>query len=381
MNTRTVGDRIVGQPAGGARRRKLLVGAGALAAVGAAGVAISSRSMGSMTDYEAAAAQSRSKLAANPEIGEFIRYATLAPNGHNTQPWRFRSHGNRIDILPDFTRRTPVVDPDDHHLFISLGCAAENLALASAANGRPADIRFDARETGGLVCELGRGASQESPLFDVIGVRQSTRAPFDGRPVGASEAALLSRAAEVPGTSVVLITGRPSMDKVLDLVIAGNSRQMADPAFVRELKGWLRFNPAAALVARDGLFAASSGNPVLPSWLAGTLFDIFFSADSENDKYRRHIDSSAGVAVFLAEIDNADHWTRIGRSFQRFALQATALGIKTAHLNQAIEVPDLRPELASLAGGGSALPFLVIRFGRGPTMPYSLRRPIADVMA
>jgi hypothetical protein len=39
------------------------------------------------------------------------------------------------------------------------------------------------------------------------------------------------------------------MDRIRDLVVAGNSRQMADPAFVRELKGWLRFNPAPALAA------------------------------------------------------------------------------------------------------------------------------------
>lgn len=37
----------------------------------------------------------------------------------------------QIEILPDVSRRTPVVDPDDRHLFIGLGCAAENLALAS----------------------------------------------------------------------------------------------------------------------------------------------------------------------------------------------------------------------------------------------------------
>jgi hypothetical protein len=27
-------------------------------------------------------------------------------------------------ILPDLSRRCPAVDPDDHHLFVSLGCAA-----------------------------------------------------------------------------------------------------------------------------------------------------------------------------------------------------------------------------------------------------------------
>ena len=47
---------------------------------------------------------------------ELVRQATLAASSHNTQPWKFRVAEQSITILPDFTRRTPVVDPDDHHL-------------------------------------------------------------------------------------------------------------------------------------------------------------------------------------------------------------------------------------------------------------------------
>ena len=55
-----------------------------------------------------------------------------------------------IDVLPDLSRRTPVVDPDDHHLFVSLGCAAENLALAAMARGCRGDPMFD--DAGVLDC-------------------------------------------------------------------------------------------------------------------------------------------------------------------------------------------------------------------------------------
>lgn len=58
-----------------------------------------------------------------------IYYATLAPSGHNTQPWQFLIRNNSILINPDFSRRLAIVDSDDHALFISLGCALENLSL------------------------------------------------------------------------------------------------------------------------------------------------------------------------------------------------------------------------------------------------------------
>ena len=80
-----------------------------------------------------------------PLLRELVRYATLAANSHNTQPWRFALDGSTIVIQPDLSRRTPAVDPDDHHLWVSLGCAAENLVLAAAAFGRRAEIEFDAR--------------------------------------------------------------------------------------------------------------------------------------------------------------------------------------------------------------------------------------------
>jgi hypothetical protein len=42
-----------------------------------------------MDDYNEAAAGIRNGLSDNPDVKAFVRFATLAANGHNTQPWRF----------------------------------------------------------------------------------------------------------------------------------------------------------------------------------------------------------------------------------------------------------------------------------------------------
>jgi hypothetical protein len=62
---------------------------------------------------------------------ELVRYATLAANNHNVQPWRFRLSDRSISVSPDFGRGLASVDPDNHHLFASLGCATENLVQAA----------------------------------------------------------------------------------------------------------------------------------------------------------------------------------------------------------------------------------------------------------
>ena len=210
--------------------------------------------------------------------------------------------------------------------------------------------------------------------------RQSTRSDYDRRPLGATDLNLLAQAASVPGVDVVLITDWARIAKVTDLVVAGNSAQMGDAAFVRELKHWLRFNPKEALAKADGLFSLASGSPEVPTWLGPTMFDQFSSAATENEKYARQLRSSAGIVVFAGERADPEHWVRVGRACQRFALQATAMGLKHAFVNQPVEVPALRSELAALVGLPGRRPDIVMRFGHGPTLPFSARRPLETVI-
>lgn len=119
--------------------------------------------------------------------------------------------------------------------------------------------------------------------------------------------AVASSAAAIPGIDLILITDRPQIDRVRDLVVAANGKQMADAAFVRELKAWLRFSPREATQSGDGLFSASSGTPALPACLGPRVFDWVFKTNAENDKYARQIASSAGVAVFVSKRDDREH--------------------------------------------------------------------------
>lgn len=170
------------------------------------------------------------------------------------------------------------------------------------------------------------------------------------------------------------------MEKVLEYVVQANTVQMNDPAFVKELKKWIRFGDDEAVVTGDGLFARSSGNPSVPRWLGSLLFKLLFTTKSENDKYAMHIRSSAGIAIFISEANDKTHWLEAGRCYERFALQAAALGIRNAFINQPVEVSELRPQFANALGVGSHRPDLVVRFGRGPEMPRSLRRSVQAVL-
>jgi hypothetical protein len=90
--------------------------------------------------------------------------------------------------------------------------------------------------------------------------------------------------------------------------------------------------------------------------------------------------SSAGIAIFVGARSEPADWFEVGRAYERFALAATALDVRTAFVNQPIEVPAVRSPFAEWLGLGSQRPDLVVRFGRGPLLPYSLRRPVTAVI-
>ncbi|PIB93077.1 hypothetical protein [Caulobacter sp. FWC2] len=300
-----------------------------------------------------------------------IHAATLAANGHNTQPWRFRIEPRAIEILPDFSRRTSVVDPDDHHLFVSLGCALETLLQAGAGYGWAGEPEI--LPEGRVSIAFSSAPARPDVLFQAIHRRASTRTEYDGRAV---DAATLRQLEAAIGRDVELrwVLEPGERAHLTDMIVAGNSAQLADPAFMRELTDWIRFDAGEALVKRDGLFTAASGNLTAPRWLGERLLPMVMTKKSETDRLAGWMSSSAGAVVFTGPAETPAGWIAVGRAFTRFALTATAAGLKLAFLNQPVEDLWTRRRMAAWLGEPAKRPDLVVRFGYGPDLPRSLRR-------
>ena len=123
-------------------RRAVLAVAVAVPAVAAA--AWLARDTGGFATAGAALRRPLDLAATGPaRMAELVRFATLAPNSHNTQAWVFAGDDTQITLTPDPSRETPAVDPDRHHTFVSLGAAAETLGIAASAYGLTCSPVFD----------------------------------------------------------------------------------------------------------------------------------------------------------------------------------------------------------------------------------------------
>ena len=111
-----------------------------------------------------------------------IKCATRAPSGHNTQPWLFAVRPGEISIRPDFEKSLPIVDPDYRELFISLGCAAENLCLAASERQYLAEMEIS--ENGKILIRLNPSQNiSPHPLFASIAQRQTNRRVYSGEKI------------------------------------------------------------------------------------------------------------------------------------------------------------------------------------------------------
>jgi len=316
-------------------------------------------------------------------IKEMIHYATLAPSGHNTQPWQFLIRDNCVVVYPDHSRRLPVVDPDDHALFISLGCALENLIVAANHMGYRAQVDYLPPDEGrecirvGLVKET---VDSDPVLFAAIPERQSTRSQYDGNPIPTEHLEQLEKAGEQDGVSLRIFSDIKEIEPIIELAKEANIAQFSDQAFVRELIQWIRFSKKEALTRLDGLNAASMGLPFGPNWLGKFIINHFATPKGEAKKCEKLIRASSGLALFIAKSNDKESWIKLGQSFERLALKATALNLKHAHLNMPCEVLEVRKKLQRHLGLENEHPLLLIRIGYANPRPRSYRRPVDDVL-
>jgi hypothetical protein len=312
------------------------------------------------------------------QMRELVRYATLAPNGHNTQPWKFAIQENAIEIHPDFTRHLAMVDPNERELWISLGCALENLILSARASGYEPEVTYpDAADF--IHIGLTTNNPQGGALFDAIPLRQNTRSEYDGQHIKATDLDEIQALPLEPGVALHFVTTPTGIEKVLQYVNQANLNQYANKAFVDELIHWLRFTKKEALASLDGLYTRCTGNLEVPRWL-GQMVVAGTKPQGQADVDAKNLRSSPGAVLVASESDDKTAWVRTGQVYERMALKMTSLNIKSALLNQPIEVAEVRGQFQSAMGLAEALPQLLVRFGYADPMPRSLRHPVEQVI-
>jgi len=312
-----------------------------------------------------------------------VRYAILAPSSHNTQPWRFVIIGSELLVCADRTRSLPNIDPFDRELIISCGAALFNLRVTLAYFNVPVEITtFPHSVEPDVVARITFPASGPmlkdlTDLFDAITKRATNRGPFIEEEVPDAVIERLRSAAEWEGVDIGFAWTMNERERVAALIAQADRRQFDDPRFRRELASWIHTSRS-----NDGMPASSQGFDTLIDVATPIAAMAIRTFDLGNGVAAAHKQLARGSPLLVAlstAMDNNEAWLAAGQALQRMLLVATMANYATSYLNQPIEVSELR---ASLAAEMRTAPYpqLLLRVGRGSTVPHSPRRPIADVL-
>ncbi|QTT77314.1 nitroreductase family protein [Streptomyces mobaraensis NBRC 13819 = DSM 40847] len=295
------------------------------------------------------------------DVETLLTAAAAAPSIHNSQPWEIRPVPGtcRLEVRPAADRWLPAADPTGRARLLSVGAALFNLRVAARHLGRRPRVRLlpDARDPDLLavvnLTRLPPDASRRPDLYEAVALRRTSRAPFTERPVPARTLTDLASAVLSEGARLHL-PGVIATRRMLTLTAEAERRNRRDSARLRESRAWVHGRtfpygiPSAALGPAD----AAGRIPLRDFTGAGR------ARSAPAVPFERH----AQLALVVTGRDRPADWLRAGQAVQRALLLATARGLRTCPLHQALEWPDLRNALS----GEPSRPQFLFRLGYGP---------------
>ena len=308
------------------------------------------------------------------KIRFLLRYAVLAPSRRNSQPWLFHIRGSEVRVYADTSRWLRVADPDQRELYISLGCAIENLLVAAEYFGFGHDVAYaegDSAEGAAAVVTLASGVAptdvRGAEMFDAIRLRKTNHGVYADREIEERVLERLRRAVVEPGLEVYL-SGDPALKAAVnDLVARADGVQFADPAWREEL---------GRCIGQGAL-----GAPRLTAkleQLAVTWLDLGGASARRDTRVFR---SAPVFGVVLSRASGRADWIRAGQAFERICLTAALRGLGLQPVSQIVEVPETRERLRELLPNGGANPLQPFRLGYAePEREHTPRRPIEEVI-
>lgn len=312
-----------------------------------------------------------------------LRYAILAPSGHNSQPWRFGVRRGRIELVADRNRTLWMVDPEGRELTMSCGAALFFLRLALRHFGYAGAVALlpDPGNPDLLATvELGERAEislEDEALFQAIPERRTHRAAFEDRNVSDVLLNALRAAAESEGAWLQVVDDPDARERVAELVAEGDRRQFADRGFRKELAGWVSSNRDER---RDGVPGYGFGFSDGVSRLGPFIMGAFDWGPVWGRRDRRVVMRAPVLVVLGTESDEPLDWLRAGQALGRVLLRAQNDGVYASHLNQPIELEALRRRLRDAIGRPRAFPQLLLRMGYGHAVVPTPRRRVEEVL-
>jgi hypothetical protein len=314
-----------------------------------------------------------------------VETACLAPSVHNTQPWRWCSADNQLNLYADRTRQLVATDPDGRDLLLSCGAALHHLTVAAAAQDLRARIRRmpDANNDDHIAMVTFQRYDTTPDDVDHLAAlrkRRTDRRRPSSWPVPIERLEPMVELAARAGVLALPVTSERARARLLDLTLRAAQVQNSSDPYLEELTSWIAHSPTDGVPWSSLPVSDHPEDPDRGMTLPLTRFPNGSLLESEEDNDEA---SGAVLLVLATSSDDATSQVRAGEAMSAVLIRGAATAMSMVPLSQAMEVKETRLALQEELLDDVASPQAVIHIGWQPIaeddVDPSPRRPVDEV--
>lgn len=318
---------------------------------------------------------------------KILHLASLAPSGHNAQPWRITIKAPQHWIIgTDKTRWLPAVDPENRETMLSIGAFMENLSVAAEMLGYQAEFEIVGKDE--FSSEIAAVRLLKGKQADVSEKNLQNRRTLRKN--------LLKEPLKKEDINHLIASKRdsifyyPQHSKegvyISEAVLAANKVQVYRDDVQAELANWIRWSSREANQYNNGMTPESMEMEGVVRWYAKNFLskEAVMGQVFRNETLKlveKQVQDCAGWLVVssggagLADLINA------GRVLESTWLRASERLIAFHPMSQVLEEEPWRSQLVKELNQSGDIEF-VIRIGyvENYKPPVSLRMPVSKIV-
>lgn len=300
------------------------------------------------------------------QIGFVLNYAILAPSTHNSQPWLFKINAPECQIYYDPKLILPEADPKTRDLYISIGCAIENLILAARYFNIFDSISYGPFENKEQLATIrfkkytSVRNDEYKIILGTITKRINARGLFSSESVSTNIINSISSTIQnylIDDIKVHWVADKDKIHKLAKLTADGLKSAYRRPAFRKEMSRWM--HPSLTR-SKGGLPGYALRMPFLFSFVLPTLVKWFNLGRLLSILNYKSLSSAPLVVVITADRDDPNTWLNVGRLAERLMLEFNNFNWQTSIFVAAIEMGSFHNEVQKIISTNQMPQFLFV---------------------
>ncbi len=319
---------------------------------------------------------------------QIVYLASLAPSGHNTQPWTIRIIDKNHWVLgTEKSRWLPAVDPENREVLLSLGTFLENLIAAAGIKGYSVETEVRANHpSDSEILDIKLHKINRTTNFNAekIMLRRTIRNNFLNDSLSAED---LREIISDDRDSFIYYPQKSQEGKYLaeGTILANRIQTYRNPA-QEELAKWIRWSKDDIRRYMNGLTPETMEIQGIARWYVEKFYsdksvmDNSFREDTIRT-VQRQVNAGSGWLLLESKDSSIPEIIAAGRKLQQMWLKVSDKKIAIHPMTQMLEEEPLRCEILSALNINKNIQFLLrIGYVSDYPKPVSPRMPISKII-